>query len=245
MNDGQAPAPVDRSQMTAALNAGLALVPARTAVVTIDCHRGHLDPEVATMPVAPEVARAVVASVARLLETARAAGMPVLHVILQNRVLPDGTSEPMRNPFWAAVEGARQQLTPELESTISRHNIVGSLQTQLMPELGPAAGDIVINTKRRLSIYRDTDLELTLHELGVDTVVLVGVNTNTCVMCAAFESLNRDLRTIVVAEGVHSMYGDDLHHFGLQNIARCLGWVLSLQEFEQKVEAARTAFVAG
>lgn len=244
MNIGQPPPTVDRSEMLSTLNAGLSLEPRRTAVITVDCHRGHLDPEVATMPVAPEVARSVVAAVARLLGVARAAGMPVVHVILQNRILPDGTSEPMRNPFWAAVEGARQQLTPELESTISRHNIVGSVQTELMPELGPAEGDIVINTKRRLSIYRDTDLDLTLHELGVDTVVLVGINTNTCVMCAAFESLNRDLRTIVVAEGVHSMYGDDLHHFGLQNIARCLGWVLTLEEFESKVEAARTGTAA-
>jgi nicotinamidase-related amidase len=33
----------------------------------------------------------------------------------------------------------------------------------------------------------------------------MGINTNTCVQCAAFESLNRDLKTIVIAEGVHSM----------------------------------------
>jgi hypothetical protein len=37
------------------------------------------------------------------------------------------------------------------------------------------------------------------------------------------------------------MYGDDLHAFALQNIARCLGWVLSLDQFITKVESRRAA----
>jgi nicotinamidase-related amidase len=237
--DGPVPRPVDRRRFVALLNQHLVVDPARTAVVTIDCHRGHLDPEVATMPVAPEAAAGVVARVRRLLEFARGRGLPVIHVILQNRVLPDGTPEPMRNPFWRAVEEVGQMLTPERESTISRHNLAGSVQTELMPELGPAPTDIVITTKRRLSIFRETDLDLTLRELGVDTLVLVGINTNTCVQCAAFEALNRDLRVIVLADGVHSMYGDDLHVFALQNIARCLGWVLTVDQLIEKVESSR------
>lgn len=244
MSELTQPPTVDRSDMLRLLNEGLRIDPHRTAVITVDCHRGHLDPAVATMPVAPEAAASVVAATARLLGLARRSGMAVVHVILRNRILPDGTSEPLRNPFWAAVEGANQMLTPNRESTISRHNLVGSVQTQLMPELGPEPGDIVIDTKRRLSIYRDTDLDLTLRELGVDTVVLAGINTNTCVLCAAFESLNRDLQTIVVSDCVHSMYGDDLHFFGLQNIARCLGWVLTLEELTAKVGAA-TAVARG
>jgi len=236
---GSIPRPVDRGQFVTLLNRHLVVDPARTAVVTIDCHRGHLDPEVATMPVAPEVAARVVAQVRRLLEFARGRGLPVIHVLLQNRVLPDGVPEPMHNPFWRAVEEVGEMLTPERESTISRHNLVGSVQTELMPELGPAPTDIMVTTKRRLSIFRDTDLDLTLRELGVDTLVLVGINTNTCVLCAAFEALNRDLRAIVVADGVHSMYGDDLHAFALQNVARCLGWVLTVDQVIEKVEQGR------
>ena len=227
--------PVDRSQFQSLLNQALTVEPRRTAVITIDCHRGHLDPSVATMPVAPEVAAQVVSSTSRLVKFARQNGMPVIHAILQQRILPDGDAEQMRNPFWRTVEELNQVLTPGRPSTIKRHNLVGSVQSQLMPELGPEPGDIVIDTKRRLSIFRDTDLDLTLQELRVDTVVLAGINTNTCVMCAAFESQNRDLKTIVVADCVHTMYGDDLHWFGLQNIARCLGWVISLDDLMEKV----------
>jgi hypothetical protein len=31
------------------------------------------------------------------------------------------------------------------------------------------------------------------------------------------------------------MYGDDLHVLGLENIARCLGWVLTNDEFKEKI----------
>jgi hypothetical protein len=32
------------------------------------------------------------------------------------------------------------------------------------------------------------------------------------------------------------MYGDDLHALGLQNVARCLGWVLTNDQFFQKLK---------
>jgi nicotinamidase-related amidase len=226
---------VERDAMLEALNARLEIDPLRTAVITVDCHRGHLDPEIATMPVTAEHARIVTENTARLLKLARDSGMTVIHAILEHRRRPDGTVDAEMNPFWKAVEESGQQLTPDLPSTIKGHNIVGSPQTELMPELGPEEGDIVIRTKRRLSSFRDTDMDITLRMHKIDTVILVGINTNTCVQNAAFEAMNRDLKTVVISDCVQSMYGQDLHTFGLQNIARCLGWVLTLDELEEKI----------
>jgi len=229
------PQVVDRRDMMRSLNDALAVDPRRTAVITIDCQRSHLDLAVATMPMAPQAAASLVTAIARLLRVARGSGMSVIHVLSQNRILPKGQPESMCNPFWAAVERSQHSLIPDRESTVSMHNLVGTVQTQLMPELGPEPGDVLVDRKRRLSIFRDTDLDLTLRELAVDTVVLAGVDTSTSVLCAAFESLNRDLRTIVIADCVQSLFGDDLHFFGLQNVARCLGWVLTLDELTAKV----------
>ena len=226
---------VDRRDLVRALNEALEIDPRHTAVITIDCQRSHLDLAVATMPVAPQAAASVVASTARLLRFARGCGMGVVHVLSQNRILPKGQPEALCNPFWAAVERSQHSLVPDRESNLSRHNLVGTVQTQLMPELGPEPGDVLVDRKRRLSIFRDTDLDLTLRELDVDTVILAGVDTSTSVLCAAFESQNRDLRTIVASDCVQSLYGDDLHFFGLQNVARCLGWVLTADELIAKV----------
>jgi nicotinamidase-related amidase len=235
----RARAGIDRGDMIRALNEALEIDPRRTAVITIDCQRSHLDLAVATMPVAPQAAATLVAAMARLLRVARGSGMSVIHVLSQNRILPKGQPETLCNPFWAAVERSQHSLTPDRDSTIAHHNLVGTVQTQLMPELGPEPGDVLIDRKRRLSVYRDTDLDLTLRELGVDTVVLAGIDTSTSVLGAAFESLNRDLRAIVVADCVQSLYGEDLHHYGLQAVARCLGWVLTVDEVAAKVERRR------
>jgi nicotinamidase-related amidase len=228
---------LDRQEAVDALKAQLVLDPRRTAVVAVDLHRGHLDPTIATMPIPAERARPVIDGAARLLRLARSAGLPVIHVILENRLLPRGVAESERNPFWRAVERAGVSLTPVGRAVVAGHNRPGSPGTQIMPELGPAPGDYVINTKRRLSAFYGTDLEVILRALEVETILLIGVNTNTCVQCTAFDAFNRDLGVVVVADCVDSMYGEDLHLLGLQNIARAFGWVLTVDEVEQKLGA--------
>jgi nicotinamidase-related amidase len=211
------------------LNQRLKLDPAKTAVLAIDTHRGHLDPEIATMPVAADIAADVVQASARLIEHTRAAGIPTAYLVMHNRVV-NGRSEYLRNPFWAAVEDVRASLTPDLPSTISGHNLVASPQTEVMPELAPGPGDVIITAKHRLSSFLDTDLDSWLRALGTETLLLIGINTNTCVQCAAFEAMNRDYAAVVVSDCVNSMYGEDLHDFSLENVARCFGWVLTVDE---------------
>jgi nicotinamidase-related amidase len=223
------------------MNARVRIDPATTAVLAIDTHRGHLDPEIATMPVAADVAADVVESSRRLLAATRAAGVPTAFLVMHNRMI-GGRSEYLRNPWWRAIEEDRESLTPDLPSTVKGHNLVGSPQTEVMPELAPGEDDVVITSKHRLSSFIDTDLESWLRARGIETVLLIGINTNTCVQCAAFEAFNRDYAVVVVSDCVHSMYGDDLHEFGLDNVARCIGWVLSVDQVVEKLEqrASRT-----
>lgn len=223
-----------RLEMRQQLNEQLRIDPERTAVLAIDTHRGHLDPEIATMPVAADIAASVVQASARLLEATRAVGIPTAFLVMQNRTVA-GQSEYLRNPFWQAVEDVRASLTPDLPSTIAGHNLVDSPQTEVMPELAPGPDDLVITTKHRLSSFLDTDLESWLRVRGTETLLLIGINTNTCVQCAAFEAFNRDYAAVVVSDCVNSMYGPDLHDFGLENVARCFGWVLDVDEVVGKL----------
>ena len=57
----------------------------RPAVVTIDLHRGHLDPAVATLPLPAENAAALVDRAVPLLDAYRELGVPVIHVITAYR----------------------------------------------------------------------------------------------------------------------------------------------------------------
>ena len=118
------------------------------------------------------------------------------------------------------------------------HNLIGSVQCELMPELGPEPGDHIVDSKKTQSIYYGTEMDVLLGTfLDVDTLILMGINTNTCVQCAAFESMNRGFQVVVLEDCVGSMYGEDLHEAALQNIARCLGWVLTTDQVIDKIRA--------
>jgi len=229
---------VDRSTMIEKLRDGLVLRPRETAIVAIDMHRGHLDPKVATMAAKPDDAKRVIAAAKELLGLARATGVPVIHVKLVFRKIPGIGSEGMTQPFWHALHEMlteEDRLTPGRRSTVDGHNIVGSPGTELIPELY-AEGDYVIDNKKRLDCFHGTDLKMLLDVLRVKNVCLMGINTNTCVLNTAFTAFNNDYRVVVLSDCVASMYGDDLHEFGLQNIARCLGWALGNKQFREKIE---------
>ena len=224
---------VDMRQMTEKLKEDLTIDPKSTVVIAVDMHRGHLDPEVATQPVPPEESRRVIRNTVKLLQIVRKCGIPTIYVVLQFRSKPKPGAEQLSNPFWASIDRVKESLTPGRKSTIRDHNLVGSVQVQIIPEIAPGPNDYVIDNKKRLDSFYGTDLDILLRVLKVDTVIIIGVNTNTCVLNAAFAAFNRDLKTIVISDCVASMYGEDLHHFGLQNISRCLGWVLTVPEMEE------------
>ena len=231
----------DRTEMMTKLEQLLVLDPRQTAIVTVDMHRGHLDMDVATMPTTPQDAERVIAAPRDALEFARGLHIPIIHVILTYRMVPGLGSESMTQPFWRAVaeiHEADNRLTPGRSSTVTHHNIQGSRGTEIIPELFKT-GDFVVDNKKRLDCFYGTDLDMLLENVGAKNVILMGINTNTCVLNTGFTAFNKNYRVIVLSECVASMYGEDLHVLGLQNFARCLGWVLDNATFKKKLEEGR------
>ncbi|MFQ6111541.1 MAG: cysteine hydrolase, partial [Nitrospinota bacterium] len=227
----------DRSDLVGELNRQLKIDSRRTAVITVDMHRGHLDPEVATLGAEKADCERVISNSEKLLAFARSKGMPVVHVVATIRRIRDRESDSERSvcPFAMASGRAKAGLLPGRPSDRIHHNLEGSVGTQVIPSL-LSEKDYVVRSKKRLSCFYGTDLEILLRALEVDTLVIIGINTNTCVLNTTFDTFNRDMKAIVISDCVASMYGDDLHVFGLENIKRCLGWVLTLDEFKKKVE---------
>lgn len=213
------------------------LHPRRTAALCVDLHRGHLDPQVATLPLPPERAARVVRDAAFLLGRLRELGVAVVHVVTSYR----SPVEIAANPFWKAIHDDRSKA----RRGILRHNLEGSPGTQVMPELWDER-DLRVDTKKRYSPYLATDLEFLLRSvLSADTLILAGVNTNTCVMCTAFESTNRDFRVIIAEEAVDSMDGEEMHRFALASMRASLGWVMSTREILEALQAVPAGRAVG
>jgi nicotinamidase-related amidase len=101
------------------------------------------------------------------------------------------------------------------------HAIAGTRGAEIVPELAPHDGDVVI-PKRRYSGFFGTDLDITLRERGVDTLRLVGDCTNICVLYTASDARNLGYAVEVVRDGVTS-FDLEAHADALRELEKTLG----------------------
>jgi ureidoacrylate peracid hydrolase len=111
----------------------------------------------------------------RLLNRARKVGIPVIYV----------------------NDCHRQGLKDDREfKKRAEHCIEGTWGAEVIEELKPKKKDFVV-LKHRFSGFYETDLDLTLKDLCVDTVIVMGVVTNICVRSTIHDAFFRGYRVIV------------------------------------------------
>jgi nicotinamidase-related amidase len=190
----------------------------RPVVVTVDLHRGHLDPAVATLPLPPDASAALIERAVPILDRYREVGVPVIHVVTSYR----DRDEIVSNPFWRFHAG--RPGSPR--SAVADHNLEWLPGLELMPGIR-RDGDKLVVTKKRYDCFIGTELGFLLRSGRHDAVLLLGVNTNSCVIATAIAASVQDYATFIVAEGVDTMLGPRLHEAALEVIDASFGWVIS------------------
>jgi nicotinamidase-related amidase len=167
----------------------------------------------------------VVAPCMRLLATARAAGLAVIHTREGHR--PDLSDAP---PAKLARGKAGMRIGDP--GPMGRILVRGEPGHDIVPELAPESGEPVIDKPGKGAFYQ-TDLELMLRNRGIDTLLLAGVTTEICVHGTLREANDRGLRCIVPADCCGS-YFPHFHASALEMISAqggpgggILGWVTS------------------
>ena len=189
----------------------------KAAVVAIDLHRGHLDMTVATMPTTPDVAKHIIAANKRLFDWCRSVDIPVIHQVTSYR----DADEIRANPFWRT----RAEDPKATRKNVMRHNIIGGPGCTVMSDLLDDR-DYIVNTKKRYDCFLGTDLDFLLRSHGINTLLITGVNTNSCVLATTTAANVRDYSVIVVEDCVDSMDGPALHEAGLACIRTAFGLVI-------------------
>lgn len=195
-----------RSQKT-----GIVLNPATTAVLVVDMLADFCLP--GGKMVLPGYEK-LLAPQNDVIRTLRAAGGPVIYI----------------------VDAHRPQLRRDREFLKrTPHCIEGTPGCDIVPELDRDPSDIVV-LKRRFSGFFNTDLDLTLRDMMVDTVIVMGVVTNICVRSTVHDAFFQGYRVIVPQdccaatgprEQVSTLY-DISTHFGVVSDADSI--VASLRE---------------
>ena len=164
------------------------LNPKDTAVITVDMHDGHLstDPD---CPCPSPRGREIIEPMNNFTRECRKLKIPVIHV--RSVLRKDGADEKLYPSAWKMTFPITVGEIPNIEE----HAKEGTRWNRF--SIHTEESDYFVNTKKRLSAFYPTDLELLLRNLGIRRIVLTGCMTDCCILNTAFDGANRDFRVIV------------------------------------------------
>ncbi len=235
----------DRSSYREEMKQLLTIDPGKTVVLTVDMQREYLDAEVASSPVLPDEAERVLTHSKELLAFARSQGIPVIHVYTTRRAVEiEGGFDRGGGAYGKAGREVRLSQLPHAPVRDTPDRLIDSPESQVPASLLHPS-DVHVTTKKTLDGYQYSDLDALLQRVfKPETVVLTGINTDTCVYSTAFSTANRGYKPVVISDCVASMRGKDSHWMALELMSRSIAWVLSVEEFKAKVLSAAGVGVA-
>ena len=164
------------------------LDPATTALVTQECQGGVIGPQAGLPMLADEARREAIPNIAKLLDAARTAQATVVHCLIHRR--PDGRGSNTNARLFAAGKSFSADLTP------------GSAGGSVLPEFGPKPEDLVLTRTHGVGPMTGTDLDSVLRNLGVTTIVGVGVSVNVAITNFVMDAVNRGYQFVLPRDAV-------------------------------------------
>jgi nicotinamidase-related amidase len=195
--------------------------PASVALLCIDFQRDFVEPggfgeslgnDVSRLRSAIEPTRAVLAAF-------RDRGLTVIHTREGHR--PDLT-----DLFPAKRDRGNPSLRIGEEGPMGRLLVRGSAGHDIVPELAPQPGEVVLDKPGKGSFYA-TDLETILRARGITHLVVTGVTTEVCVQSTVREANDRGFESLILSDCTGS-YFPEFHESALAMFSAqgaIVGWV--------------------
>lgn len=143
-----------------------------------------MDMQVGILPMLPNN-QTIISNVTKAIANARSKNIPVIYVVVGFR---QGAPEAsMNNKSFGA--GKERFAKMNMEEFMTVH-----------PDLKPMEGELIV-TKRRVSSFTGSDLEVVLRALGIQHIVLSGIATSGVVLSTTREAADKDYRITILSDG--------------------------------------------
>ena len=215
---------------------------ARTAILVIDMQNDFCSPgggfDRAGIPIG--AVRSVIPIISTVLEAARKLGVQIVYLKMEHQ--PDlsdlgGPNHPQQIKH-AFMSVGKRVVAPDGRE--GRVLVKDTWNTEIVPELAPQPGDVVIS-KNRYSGFYETSLDAYLREWGVKDLVFTGCTTSVCVESTLRDAMFRGYRCLLLSDCAAEPLGADEvrsnHEATLLVIEKLFGWISSSREFIEAVSA--------
>ena len=169
----------------------------------------------------------VIAQSAKVLDAARAAGLPIIY--FQNGWDPDYVEAGgPGSPNWHKSNALRtMRARPELHGKLLAR---GGWDYELVEGLAPKPGDIRLH-KTRYSGFFNSQLDSVLRARGIRNIVFVGIATNVCVESTLRDAFHLEYVGIMLEDATHQAGPDFLQQAAVYNVETFFGWVSTVADF--------------
>jgi nicotinamidase-related amidase len=185
---------------------------AQSALLVMDVQRGIVDRVTGDDGYLPRLRTAI--------DAAHAADIPVIYVVVGFRAGYPEVSP--HNKSFSALSGSGAFAD-------------GDPNAEIHPDVAPQAGDIVV-TKKRVSAFAGSDLDMVLRAGGIDSLVLTGIATSGVVLSTVRQAADLDFGLTVLSDGC--LDGDpEVHRVLTEKVLARQADILTIDEWVTALKA--------
>jgi nicotinamidase-related amidase len=222
--------------------APLAIDPVNSALIVVDVQRWFTRPEYAWAQVIEKlvggatagyferVQSRVLGNIQCLQQAFRSRGLPVIFLGV-GCCLPDGRDLPewLRDFDQLGLELLGERVTPPVTHP----------SWQIDDSVAPLPGEMVLN-KTSSGALSSTKLDQTLHNLGINSLVVCGLTTAVCVTQTARETADRGFR-VLIAEDACTEMSEEMHQAALLAFSWVFGRVRPTEDIVKLFSVAKAS----
>jgi ureidoacrylate peracid hydrolase len=207
----------------------------RTAVIAVDmqnafCKKGGMLDALGALDVTKFAP--VIKTCGKIIDAARRRGIEVVYLRMSYRPDLSDAGGPESPNYRKELGLVAMREHPQWQG---KFLTAGTWDWEIIDELQPLPGDIVIN-KSRYSGFVNTGLDETLKAQNIKYLVFVGLATNVCVESTLRDAFFHEYFPILVSDGCGNLGPDFTQEATIWNVTQVFGWVTTSSELIAALE---------
>lgn len=168
----------------------------------------------------------------KVIEACRPKGIKVVYLKMGYRPDLSNAGGPESPNYFKELGVAAVRAHPELKG---RFLTIGTRDWEIIDELKPRPGDIVVN-KNRYSGFINTELDSILRTYNIKYLLFIGLATNVCVESTLRDAYFYEYFPVLVSDGCGNIGPDFIQEATIWNVSHVFGWVTNTTELEKALK---------